>query len=103
MTNTNREFFKSILDAIELEIRENHPNISTDKDKYAVGVNNGLQLAKAIIYKHRDSFVLCADCAYYKRSVCIRKVKAGGSRAVDKVRSNDWCSYGKRREENVSQ
>lgn len=102
MANTNKDVFENILGAIELEIRENNPYISTDQDKYAVGVNNGLQLAKAIIYKHRDNFVLCAECAYYRRDVCIRKVKAGGPHAVDSVRQNDWCSYGKRREENAS-
>ena len=103
MANTNRELFQSIIDDIELEVRDNHPNIYTDRDKYAIGVNNGLQLAKAIIYKHRNNFVLCSECGYFRPGYCIRKIKAGGPRAIDKVRPNDWCAYGRRKNNDISE
>lgn len=90
------EFMKMV----EAEIKENHPHIATDQDKYAVGYHNGLTMAKAIARKSRKEIVHCEDCVFYKKRVCIRKVKCGGAHAVDQVRPNFYCAAGKRRKEN---
>lgn len=92
--------YDELVRLIELEIKENHPYIATDEDKYPIGFNNGLTMAKAIAMKLRKELVYCRDCVFYKNYVCIRKVKYGGFHAVDQVHPNFYCAAGKRRKEN---
>lgn len=92
--------YEDLIDMIEEEIKENHPHIATDQDKYPIGYNNGLTMAKAIAMKLRKEIIHCRDCVFYKNRVCIRKVKCGGLHAVDKVSPGFYCAAGKRREEN---
>lgn len=92
--------YEDLIEMLEKEIKENHPHIATDQDKYPIGFNNGLTMAKAIAMKLRKELVYCRDCAYYRNRVCIRKVKCGGFHAIDKVYPGFYCAAGKRREEN---
>ena len=92
--------YDELVRLIEKEIKENHPHITTDRDKYPIGYNNGLTMAKAIAMKLRKELVYCSDCVFYKNRVCVRKVKCGGFHAVDRVSPGFYCAAGKRREEN---
>ena len=92
--------YDELVHLIELEIKENHPHIATDEDKYPIGYHNGLTMAKAIAMKLRKELVYCRDCAYCRNRVCIHKVRYGGSNAVDQVRPNFYYAAGKRRKEN---
>lgn len=47
-----------------------------------------------------EAVTYCKDCVYCKdNKVCIRKVKSGGCKSVDRVHANFYCAAGKRRVE----
>lgn len=92
--------YEDMIEMLEAELSDNHPNIAFDKDKYAAGYHNGLTMAKAIAMKLKEQAIYCYDCKFYKNGACIRKVKMGGRHAVDRATPNFFCAAGKKREKN---